>query len=173
MKKNLIRYWLVILLTGYFLPVSCQTNGGGPTFLMPTLAPQVHKDRTILFRLRAPAARKVVLKMETNSLPMVRDKRGDWSVTTAVMEPDIYSYTFIVDSLSLPDPANPLMRSSYFASGQSLVIVPGSPPRDWELQEVPHGDITRHLYKSAVIGEEREYFVYTPPGYDLFIAWHG
>ena len=33
---------------------------------------------------------------------MSKDKKGAWSVTTPKMEPDIYAYTFIVDSLSLP-----------------------------------------------------------------------
>jgi enterochelin esterase family protein len=31
---------------------------------------------------------------------------------------------------------------------------------------VPHGEIHHHLYHSKVVGDERGYFVYTPPGYD-------
>ncbi|MCW3116995.1 MAG: esterase, partial [Chitinophagaceae bacterium] len=140
-------------------------NPAAGSFVMPSLAPRIQKDGTIVFRLRAPAASRVVVKIENSSLPMSKDKKGIWSVTTPKMEPDIYAYTFVVDSLSLPDPANPLMRSSYFGGGQSLLIVPGSPPQDWEVQDIPHGTITRHLYKSKIIGDNREYYVYTPPGY--------
>jgi enterochelin esterase family protein len=31
---------------------------------------------------------------------------------------------------------------------------------------VPRGAITRHFYKSAVAGDDRDFYVYTPPGYD-------
>jgi enterochelin esterase-like enzyme len=141
-------------------------NPAGSSFVIPTLAPQVQKNGTILFRLRAPAASKVVLKIENSLLPMSKDKRGIWSVIAPKMTPDIYAYTFVADSLSLPDPTNPLMRSSYFGGGQSLLIVPGTPPQNWEVQDVPHGTITRHLYKSKIIGDNREFYVYTPPGYD-------
>src|SRR5204862_6331322 len=30
----------------------------------------------------------------------------------------------------------------------------------------PHGEIHHHFYKSGVVGDDRDYFVYTPPGYD-------
>src|SRR5690606_25625853 len=29
-----------------------------------------------------------------------------------------------------------------------------------------HGTIHRHFYKSEIVGDERDFFVYTPPGYD-------
>jgi enterochelin esterase family protein len=31
---------------------------------------------------------------------------------------------------------------------------------------VPHGTITHHFYRSALIGDDRDFYVYTPPGYD-------
>ncbi len=31
---------------------------------------------------------------------------------------------------------------------------------------MPRGQLHRHFYKSARIGDHRDYFVYTPPGYD-------
>jgi enterochelin esterase family protein len=36
----------------------------------------------------------------------------------------------------------------------------------WEVQEVPRGTVTRVTYESAVLGSERPYVVYTPPGYE-------
>jgi len=141
-------------------------NLTGPSFAFPSLAPQIQKEGSIVFRLRAPAATKALLKIEGKTLPMSKDKKGIWSVTMSKMQPDIYAYTFIVDSLSLPDPSNPLMRSSVAGSGQSLLIVPGTPPQDWELQDVPHGAVTHHFYKSSIVGDQRDFYVYTPPGYD-------
>jgi enterochelin esterase family protein len=31
---------------------------------------------------------------------------------------------------------------------------------------VPHGEVHHHFYKSGVVGDDRGFFVYTPPGYD-------
>jgi enterochelin esterase family protein len=36
----------------------------------------------------------------------------------------------------------------------------------WELNNIPHGEIHHHFYKSAVAGDDRDFYVYTPPGYD-------
>jgi enterochelin esterase family protein len=64
------------------------------------------------------------------------------------------------------------MRSSSTAAAivmggnSSLVHVPGPPELSWELKEVPRGTLHRHFYRSAVAGEERDFYVYTPPGYD-------
>src|SRR5262249_47989854 len=33
------------------------------------------------------------------------------------------------------------------------------------IEDVPHGALHRHLYKSAIGGGERKFTVYTPPGY--------
>jgi enterochelin esterase-like enzyme len=44
--------------------------------------------------------------------------------------------------------------------------VPGPATLPWELNDVPHGVVHHHFYKSGVVGDERDYFVYTPPNYD-------
>jgi enterochelin esterase family protein len=31
---------------------------------------------------------------------------------------------------------------------------------------VPHGEVHHHFYKSGVVGDDRGFYVYTPPGYD-------
>jgi enterochelin esterase family protein len=36
----------------------------------------------------------------------------------------------------------------------------------WELNDVSHGVVHHHFYRSAVANDERGYFVYTPPGYN-------
>jgi enterochelin esterase family protein len=47
-----------------------------------------------------------------------------------------------------------------------MIHVPGPPSLPWELNDVPHGEVHHHFYKSAVAEDERDYYVYTPPGYD-------
>ena len=36
----------------------------------------------------------------------------------------------------------------------------------WETADVAHGVLHHHFYKSGIIGDQRDYYVYTPAGYD-------
>ena len=47
----------------------------------------------------------------------------------------------------------------------SLLHVPG-PSLPWEVSAVPRGVLHRHFYRSRVVGDDRDFYVYTPPGYD-------
>jgi len=143
-----------------------QNNPSRPSFFLPPVPPEVKADGKIIFHLRAPAASQVILILEGAAMPMQKDNHGVWNITTAVMEPDIYTYNFIVDSLTIVDPSNPLIKPGYSGGGQSLVLVPATIPLSWEIQDVPHGAVTRHVYKSSIIGDQRDYYVYTPPDYD-------
>jgi enterochelin esterase family protein len=46
-----------------------------------------------------------------------------------------------------------------------MVLVPGTPPRLHEVQDVPHGTVVMHTYRSSALGQTRQMYVYTPPGY--------
>jgi enterochelin esterase family protein len=81
------------------------------------------------------------------------------------LPPDYYGYSFVADGVTLIDPANPLLKPNLHGT-QNMVHVPGPDSLPWETNDVPHGIVHQHLYKSAVVGDDRKYFVYTPPGYD-------
>ena len=34
------------------------------------------------------------------------------------------------------------------------------------MTDIPHGAIHHHFYNSTIIGDNRDFYVYTPPGYD-------
>jgi len=40
----------------------------------------------------------------------------------------------------------------------------------WEMSDVQHGIVHRHIYKSAIGSDTRDLYVYTPPGYDASAA---
>ena len=140
-------------------------------FAQPLTPPEIHSDRTITFRFTAPNAREVKLYFEALPGPqsLKNDQQGVWSFTTEPVAPDIYIYSYVVDGLHVPDPANPKIKYSLFASENQL-FVPGAKPQVWEITDVPHGIIHRHHYRSTIIGEERDVWVYTPPGYDATAA---
>lgn len=128
-------------------------------------SPEVHADHTITFRFRAPNAQKVEVNVEGNgNLALTKGANGIWAATSKAMTPDIYSYTFSVDGSAALDPANPEIKPNLIWPG-NLVTVPGSPAEPWEVQDVPKGEVHHHYYKSNIIGDQRDFFVYTPPAY--------
>lgn len=152
---------LVLLLHGASVQLRAQQQPPAPV-----TSPEVHPDRRATFRFRAPNAREVLLALEgAPRLPMQKDEQGVWSVTTEPLEPDLYGYAFVADGMRLIDPANPLMKPNLLNT-QSVVHVPGPPSLPWEVDDVPRGTVHRHFYRSKVVGDDRDFYVYTPPGYD-------
>jgi enterochelin esterase family protein len=96
--------------------------------------------------------------------PLQKGSDGTWSFISKPIEPDIYIYSYVVDGQRVLDPANPVIKYNLFATENQLEI-PGS-GEPWEIKSVPHGVVHRHHYRSAIIGEERDVWIYTPPGYD-------
>jgi enterochelin esterase family protein len=132
----------------------------------PLQSPEVHADRTVTFRFRAPNAKEVLLAREGAApVAMQRDEQGVWSLTTAALEPDLYGYTFVADGVTLLDPSNHAQKPNLIWPS-NLVHVPGPASLPWEIADVPRGALHRHFYRSGVVGDHRDYYVYTPPGYD-------
>ena len=141
---------------------AAQAPGGRGT--APVKSPEVGADQRVTFRLRAPNTKEVLVSVGGKRLPMQKDDQGIWSVTSDPMTPDIYSYSLIVDGASISDPANRQMQTS-FGSFQSMFMVPG--PAAWlPAPGVARGAIARHAYRSAMANDDRDFFVYTPAGYD-------
>lgn len=132
---------------------------------VPLVSPEVHSDRRVTFRFRAPNAKAVMLDLEGAPAPMEKDDAGVWSITTAPLTPDIYSYSFVADGVGLIDPSNWRIIPNLI-SPSSAVHVPGPASLPWEVNDVPHGEVHHHFYRSTVAGDDRDYYVYTPPGYD-------
>ncbi len=126
----------------------------------------IHPDRSVTLRFKAPAAKQVMFAREgAEPVAMTKDDVGVWSATTEPLEPDYYGYSFVVDGNWLMDPENPNIKPNLI-SPQSVFHVAGTQPQPWEVTDIPHGTIHHHFYKSAIIGDQRDYYVYTPPEYD-------
>ena len=149
-------------------PQAPPTAPAGPatqgTAAGPVKSPEVGADSRVTFRLRAPNAREVAVAIGGKRLPMQKDEQGLWSLTTDPMAPDIYTYSFAVDGATMNDPSNRQAQTS-FNGFQTMFMVPGSSA--WlPAPGVPRGAIARHAFHSAVADDDRDFFVYTPPGYD-------
>jgi len=140
----------------------------------PVVSPEVHADHRVTFRLRAPNAKEVSVQIEGASKPlaMQKDDEGVWSGTTDPLAPDYYGYAFIVDGVAMFDPSNSATKPNFLFRASELHVPPAaansgdSASPTWEIADVPHGEVHHHFYRSKVVGDERGYFVYTPPGYD-------
>jgi enterochelin esterase-like enzyme len=132
----------------------------------PLVTPEVHPDDSVTFRFRAPHAQEVKLAREgAEPVAMQKDDQGAWSVSTAPLAPDYYGYSIIVDGVRSIDPYNHLLKPNLLAT-ENVVHVPGPASLPWEGNDVPRGEVHHHFYKSAVAQDERDFYVYTPPGYD-------
>jgi enterochelin esterase family protein len=96
---------------------------------------------------------------------MTKDTSGIWSITLGPVKPDIYPYSFWVDSVQLADPNNSLIFANERFK-RSLVDIPGNTPLVHSLQNVPHGKISYRLYTSKTLGTTLPLIVYTPPGFN-------
>ena len=130
-------------------------------------SPEVAADGRVTFRFFDPGATAVKLNFDgaAQPTPMKRDETGLWSITLGPLDPDIYGYGFIADGVMLLDPNNPSIKPNLLQP-QNMVEVSGAAPQLWDVGEVPHGVIHHHFFKSKIVGDERDFYVYTPPGFD-------
>lgn len=133
---------------------------------LPVISPEVHSDNSVTFRFRAPNAVDVKLDREgTDPIPMHKDDQGLWSVTTESLAPDYYGYSVMVDGVRSLDSSSNLHVPNLLTPANA-VHIPGGAAVPWDVKDVPHGEVHHQFYKSAVAGDDRDYYVYTPPGYD-------
>ncbi|MGD1069912.1 MAG: alpha/beta hydrolase-fold protein [Bryobacteraceae bacterium] len=133
------------------------------------VSPEVHADRTVTFRVRAPKTSEVTLYGDWMPVgkpePMTKDADGIWSVTTAPLEANGHLYWFNLDGVAIADPVNPVIKLRQRTSA-SLVEVPAASPAPWELRDVPHGAVVTEWQKSAVLNRTERIVLYLPPGYE-------
>lgn len=146
------------------------TNAAAPARRSQTsrlLSPEIQSDRRVTFRLRAPKAKEVVLngRWANGRAVLAPDTNGVWSVMVGPIEPGIYEYNYNVDDLAVIDPGNPAVKPMR-EPRSSILHLPSDPPSLQDYQDVPHGVVRQHTYRSKSLGRLRELAVYTSPGYD-------
>lgn len=150
-------------------PSSAPTTNAPPVRRMPVVvrSPEIGTDRTVTFRLRAPQAREVSVNGQwpNGRVTLTRGSNDVWSATTAPIEPGVWEYSLTVDGLSMIDPGNPAIKPMR-EPRTSILHVPGETPLVHDFQDVPHGTVRAHTYRSKVLGRLRGLAVYTPPDYE-------
>lgn len=141
-------------------------TGRGPA----VVSPEVHANRTVTLRILAPLAKSVRVSGEimgtSPAAALTPDASGIWSITLGPLAPDIYSYGFNVDGMTVNDQRTSYVKPS--SSYTSQVVVPGDGPQFYDARPVPHGDVGIVTYEAKTLGGvTRRMRVYTPPGYEV------
>ncbi|AHW58565.1 enterochelin esterase [Draconibacterium orientale] len=145
----------------------------------PIVSPEIGESQ-VTFRFLAPKADTVkitggftpTVKMKTlfgemdvpGSLDLTKDEKGLWSITLPLPEPELYTYSFIVDGTTVNDPRNTFMQrdgSRYL----SVLLVPGEKTENY-FEAEKRGNLHQVWYDSPTLKINRRMFVYTPYGYE-------
>jgi enterochelin esterase-like enzyme len=158
----LISLLLLISLKTYSQEISRQRG-------QVIISPDISADNSVVFRLFSKNAGAVSLNgswMEMGkTVEMTKNEEGVWSAKVGPLEPSMYHYNIILDGVSIIDPANPkAMRDGTRYS--STLIIPGNGSKLFEVNDVPHGTISKVWYNSPVLSLNRRMYVYTPAGYE-------
>ena len=166
MKKALAVFAAALLMAGALSAQELNNFnfGGRQQIVSPEIA-----DGQVTFRLAADYATVVQLSGSWMPNPYgdvipMKKENGVWSVTIDLPEPEIYTYNFVVDGVSVNDPQNYMVQrdgTRYL----NMLMVPGE--RTAPYFETDHrGTVTYKWYDSAILGINRRLTVYTPYGYE-------
>ena len=134
------------------------------------VSPEV-KDGKVTFRLNANYATRVQLSGNwmanpwTGTEEMQKGPNGVWELTIDAPEPEIYTYNFIVDGVSVNDPLNNQVQrdgNRYL----NMLFIPGPRSENYYEAKDQHGTLTYRWYDSQLLGIPRRMAVYTPYGYE-------
>lgn len=134
----------------------------------PIVSPEI-TEKTVTFRILAPEANQVKLygswMADFNaSVPMQKDTAGIWTISLNRPEPELYTYSFIVDGLAVND-ANNIFMQRDGTRYLSVLLIPGKLTENY-FEADKRGNLSKVWYDSPTIGSNRRMFVYTPYGYE-------
>ena len=125
--------------------------------------PRVLADNSVMFRVNAPQALQVQIDLCGTKYDMQKGEGDTWIVTTKPQVPGFHYYFLIVDGISVADPAS----QTFFGCSRwsSAIEIKEADTDDFEVQNVPHGEVRTVYYYSKVDESWRSLMIYTPAGY--------
>lgn len=175
MKQALLSFFTFFLIT---VSVHAQQALGYGSNLK---SPEINPDGSVTLRFFSPKA--VSVKVVGDFLPdaasskqnsqvqseyeMVQDSEGVWSFTSFPLEPELYSYYFVVNGERRDDPSNIYKIRDVVTWSDYFIVSRKADDRGalYSINNVPHGNISKIWYESPSIGSLRRMTVYTPAGY--------
>ena len=165
MKKILLFVFAAMMVVG----ASAQELANFSRNAQQIVSPEIKGD-SVTFRLSANYATVVNLYGNwmanySDVVPLTKGNDGVWEVTIAAPEPEIYTYNFIVDGVSVNDPRNYMVQrdgTRYL----NMLLVPGERSANYNETLAHRGTVSYRWYDSNILGINRRVTVYTPYGYE-------
>ena len=125
--------------------------------------PQILADHRVIFTVRAPGAHRMQVDL-VKKYDMVKDTSGTWTATTDSVGEGFHYYSLLIDGVAVADPSS----ETFYGMGRmaSGIEIPFAGGGYYAMRNVPHGDTRIKKYFSKVTNSWRQFYIYTPPGYD-------
>lgn len=125
--------------------------------------PQILQDNRVIFQIKAPEAKIVQIDLG-RKYDLIKNSDGIWETTTDTISEGFHYYSLLIDGVAVADPAS----ETYYGMGRMAagIEIPHKNDFYYELKDVPHGDIRIKKYFSKVLNRWRQFYIYTPAGYD-------
>ena len=125
--------------------------------------PQILADHRVIFSVRALDAQRMQVDLG-KKYDMEKDTSGTWTVTTDSIGEGFHYYSLLIDGVAVADPSS----ETFYGMGRmaSGIEIPFAGGGYYALRNVPHGDIRIKKYFSKITNSWRQFYIYTPPGYD-------
>lgn len=151
------------------------------------ISPEINADNSVTFRYYNPKA--ITVQVSGDFLPTERitymmdgkersldapgkadmvEQDGLWSYTCAPLEGELYSYTLYVDGQKMMDPSNIYQNRDIATWTNIFTISTKKGDKGWyyQVNDTPHGNVSKVWYDSPTLGMQRRMTVYTPAGYE-------
>ena len=181
MKRFLLAASLMMLA----LAASAQQALGPGTGLV---SPEINPDNSVTFRYHNPKAKVVQVtgdflptrpqevdfggRVIIYNAPGVEDLQegpdGIWTYTSAPLEGELYSYSFLVDGKRVMDPSNVHQNRDVATWTNIFTLSAQQGDKGWyyQVNPVPHGTVAHVWYDSPTLSSQRRMTIYTPAGYE-------
>ena len=151
------------------------------------ISPEINADNTVTFRYYNPKAvtvqvsgdflptQKITFRMEGREMTFDAPGRTDlvehnglWTYTSAPLEGELYSYTLYVDGQKMMDPSNIYQNRDIATWTNIFTISTEKGDKGWyyQVNDTPHGNVSKVWYDSPTLDMQRRMTVYTPAGYE-------
>ena len=137
----------------------------------PLQSPEVSPGGEVKLQFCAPEAASVRVVGDWNTKnpkgdSLTKDAQGTWSISLGQMQPEFYTYSFLVDGVKTIDPNNVHSSNDALRIGSYFIVAgPDTESALYENKDVPHGELAAVWYSSKTVASPRRALVYTPPDY--------
>ena len=179
--KRIITIAAALLVAGSAFAQQALVPGTG------IVSPEINPDNSVTFRYYNPKA--ITVQVSGDFLPTERvtfemdgrtrtidnpgkadlvEKNGLWTYTTPPLEGELYSYTLYVDGQKMMDPSNIYQNRDIATWTNIFTLSAEKGDKGWyyQVNDTPHGNVTKVWYDSPTLGKQRRMTVYTPAGYE-------